>query len=405
MGTGLQGVLTDEAAGRILTRVRDLFRSGRSDAVVNAAVDGIIEVLGRGPAGAAAAPDARNFVERNSPEELARQREAAELQRQEQARAQEAEDAARAAEERRTRGWIIGWASLFGAALYVVYRRSRAARLERELPGELAAADRALAAASQKLGQAQTALSDLRKEAPADIYQQFQAAVDAAPNDLARLRPDLQTIQALPQGTYQERTAVHKGLVRWRQELDAVDKGLEGVGDTLQTFRQQRGQAQAMLVSIPQTLVRMQAESAGGASDGLLRAAADTYQQAIEKSKENPANWLLVYDLLADVSACLDRIANPAIGRYTPQRFWGAGIDSPVLRNCWRSCTPSRRHRHRKTRSGIRAPAAMMQGTSAAATPAGSAAVAAIPADSAGAIPAEAGPVRTTDPATYRRID
>ncbi len=330
MGTGLQGVLTDEAAGRILTRVRDLFRSGRSDAVVNAAVDGIIEVLGRGPAGAAAAPDARNFVERNSPEELARQREAAELQRQEQARAQEAEDAARAAEERRTRGWIIGWASLFGAALYVVYRRSRAARLERELPGELAAADRALAAASQKLGQAQTALSDLRKEAPADIYQQFQAAVDAAPNDLARLRPDLQTIQALPQGTYQERTAVHKGLVRWRQELDAVDKGLEGVGDTLQTFRQQRGQAQAMLVSIPQTLVRMQAESAGGASDGLLRAAADTYQQAIEKSKENPANWLLVYDLLADVSACLDRIANPAIGRYTPQRFWGAGIDSPA---------------------------------------------------------------------------
>src|SRR6202035_2298229 len=56
----------------------------------------------------------------------------------------------------------------------------------------------------------------------------------------------------------------------------------------------------------------------------------DTYAQAVKKSKEDPANWLLIYDLLADVSACLERIANPEIGRYRPQRFWDAGMVSPA---------------------------------------------------------------------------
>src|ERR1039458_267196 len=85
--------LGDSGRGRMVGGGRGLFRSGRYADGVNAAVDRIIERLGMGQAAGASAPDGRNFVERNSPEELERQRQA-------EARRQQEEDAARAASER-----------------------------------------------------------------------------------------------------------------------------------------------------------------------------------------------------------------------------------------------------------------------------------------------------------------
>src|ERR1022692_2384948 len=147
VGIGLQGVLTDVASGRIVTRVRDLFRRERYADGVNAAVDGITQVLGTSRAAGASAPEGLNFVERNSPEESGRQQE---------------EDAARAASERMR--LIDFWvAALLGVGLYLIYRLRRAARWQAELPRELANADQVWAAADRKKAEAQAALADLRK--------------------------------------------------------------------------------------------------------------------------------------------------------------------------------------------------------------------------------------------------
>jgi uncharacterized membrane protein YgcG len=62
-----------------------------------------------------------------------------------------------------------------------------------------------------------------------------------------------------------------------------------------------------------------------------LRAAAETYNQALAESKRSPANWLLIYDLLADVVACLQQIANPSMRTgYRPVRYWDGDLVSPA---------------------------------------------------------------------------
>src|ERR1017187_8351333 len=121
LGIGLQGALTDVASGRIVTRVRDLFRRERYADGVNAAVDGITQVLGTSRAAGASAPEGLNFVERTSPQEPERQQE---------------EDAPRAASERMR--VIDFWvAALRGVGLCLIYRLRRAARWQAEVPREL----------------------------------------------------------------------------------------------------------------------------------------------------------------------------------------------------------------------------------------------------------------------------
>src|SRR5215831_2972605 len=46
VGRGLEAVLTNAQTSRIIARVRELFRAGQYEQGVNAAVDGIIEVVG-----------------------------------------------------------------------------------------------------------------------------------------------------------------------------------------------------------------------------------------------------------------------------------------------------------------------------------------------------------------------
>lgn len=330
VGTGLTGVLTDTSAGLILQRVRDLIRGGRYAAGVNAAVDGVIQVLGTSPAAGSAAPGTRNFVERNSPEELERQRQAEAQRQQEEAQRQREEEAARAASQR---GQLInyGLAAVLVVGLYMMYRRWRAASWQKELPGELAKADRALAEADRTKAQAQAALADLRKEAPEEICQRFDAALGSSPDELGRQRSDLERLRSSPHARYGQLKAVHNALRLWRRRMAMTVKSFNAVPGTLEMFRAQREQAQGMLESLPSRLTRMQAAGAPGSSDGLLQAAAATYSQALKASQEQPANWLLVYDLLADVAACLDRIEYPAMRTpYAPVRCWYGGMQSPA---------------------------------------------------------------------------
>jgi hypothetical protein len=100
----------------------------------------------------------------------------------------------------------------------------------------------------------------------------------------------------------------------------------------LETFRAQREEAQRMLASLPPKLTRMEAEREPGSSERALPAAAvETYKQALQESQKQPSNWLLVYDLLADVSECLEQIENPSMRTpYRPARYWSGDIDSPA---------------------------------------------------------------------------
>jgi hypothetical protein len=86
-----------------------------------------------------------------------------------------------------------------------------------------------------------------------------------------------------------------------------------------------------MLQELPSKLTRMEAAGVPGSAEGLLRAAGETYGQALTESQRNPANWLLVYDLLSDVAACLEQIENPSRTRYRPVRYWGGDFDSPAV--------------------------------------------------------------------------
>ena len=330
VGTGLQDVLTDTAAGQIVSRVRDLFRGGRYVAGVNAAVDGIIEVLGTGRAGGTPAPDERNFVERNSPNELERQRHAEE-RRQEEARQQQEEDAARAAAER-MRLMDYGVAAVLVVGLYLLYRRRRAARWQVELPRELAEAGQALAEADRKKAEAQVALLDLRKEAPEEVCQRFDAALATASDELGRQSSDLQDLRSLPRVSYKDVKTVRGRLQPWHERMAVTVQSFAEVPATLEAFRAQREEAQRMLESLPSKLSRMEAERLPGSSEGMLPTAAmATYNQALRESQKQPANWLLVYDLLADVSECLEQIEKPSMRMpYRPVRYWSGDINSPA---------------------------------------------------------------------------
>jgi uncharacterized membrane protein YgcG len=332
VGTGLQGVLTDTQAGLIAERVRNLFRKERYAAGVSAAVDGIIGVLGAGRVGEASAAQGRNFVERNSPEELARQRQEEERRQQEEARQkQQEEDAARTASDRRM---LIGYglAAVLVAGLYVLYRRWRAASWQEQLPRELAEADHALGEADRQRAQAQVVLMDLHKEAPEEICRRFDAALGSAPEELKRQRSGLEDLRLLPRVKYRDLKAANSGLRRWRDRIAAMVQTFAEVHSTLETFRARREEAQRMLASLPSKLARMEADGVPSSSEGLLRAAAETYDQALKESQEPQPNWLLVYDLLADVSACLDQIENPAMRtRYRPVRYWYGYVDSPAV--------------------------------------------------------------------------
>lgn len=305
VGRGLEGVLTNAETSRIVTRVRSLFRDGHYEAGVNAAVDGIIEVIGPNPAGSAAPPDSEAPTPAPAP----------------------------APEESGWGGFAIamGVAVGLGAAMWLIVRQQRTSRWREEIPQQLAEADAAFGEAERKRSDAQMALSELRKDAPDDVWRRYDALLQEAPETLARLRSELDQIRLLPQGSYAELKTAHDRLRHRQVRMHSTVASLDEVRATLDTFRSRRDEAQQMLRDVPARLVRMEASGVPESAEGLLRAAADTYGQAQQESRLSPANWLLVYDLLSDVGACLDQIENPSRTRYRPVRYWGGQFDSPAV--------------------------------------------------------------------------
>src|ERR1051326_5926070 len=319
VGSGLEAVLTNAEAARIVQRVRDLFRRNRFVEGVNAAVDDVIATIGATPPSGGG----MNFVDRNSPAEVARRQ-------QEEAALEKKAAEARAAS---TRAFLMAVAAAvaLGAGLYLLFRRARAARWREELPSKIAEAQQALAEAERKRAAAQSAFTELRREAPEQVWQRFDAMLAGAADELGQQRSGLDRVLMLPRETYSGLRTVTRTLQNWERRMAGIVQGLQEVPDTWSAFQARRDEARAMLQSVPAELVRMEAQGVPGDGEGLLRSAAETYNQALAESKRSPANWLLIYDLLADVVACLQQIANPSMRTgYRPVRYWDGDLVSPA---------------------------------------------------------------------------
>jgi uncharacterized protein len=300
VGRGLQAVLTNAEASHITIRVRDLFRERRYEDGVNAAVDRIIQVIGPGSTTSEAPPAE---LPPPPPEES----------------------------DSNVLPIALGVAVALGVGLWLVARQRRATRWREELSQITAQGNALLAQAEQSRTDAQAALVELRAEAPQDVWRQFDVRMQEAPGTLDRERASFHQLPLLQAVTYSALKTRHKAWRRWKESMTALTEGLNQVRDTLDAFRTRRSKAQQMLQDIPRKLVSMEADGVPDRAEGLLRAAADTYEQAQRESRLEPANWLLVYDLLADVDACLDQIENPTRMRYQPVRYWGGTYDSPAF--------------------------------------------------------------------------
>src|ERR1022692_2750553 len=130
---------------------------------------------------------------------------------------------------------------------------------------------------------------------------------------------------------YGELKAAHNALRPWHARMAITVRSFEEVAGTLETFRAQREEARRMLSSLPPKLARMEAEREPGSSEGELPSAAvETYNRALQESQKEPANWLLVYVLLTDVSERLAQIENPAMRTpYRPARDSAGKLDPP----------------------------------------------------------------------------
>jgi uncharacterized protein len=304
VGRGLEGVLTNAEASRILAQVRTLFRASKYEEGVNAAVDGIIGVLGPGTSGSAAAQQAPQPAP--------------------------VQEAPPSEEGGNVLPIALGVAAALGVGMWLMVRRRRAAKWSEELPRQFAEGDAELTDAERKRAEAQVALTELRREAPTEICLRSDDAMNSAPETLKQLRSSLDEVRRLPVGSYGELKQVHNGLRQWEKRMRSTSAGFEEVCDTLDTFRRRRADAQQMLQELPSKLTRMEADGVAGPAEGLLQAAAQTYGQALQESQRTPANWLLAYELLSDVGACLDQIENPTRTRYRPERYWDSDINSPA---------------------------------------------------------------------------
>ena len=297
VGRGLGGVLNQAERERILAQVRTLFRELKYEEGVNAAVDGVIGVLGLGSSGSAAP---QPIPEPSSESGFG------------------------------TLGVALLVAAGLGVGLWLMVRRSRAARWTEELPRRLAEADGAITEAEHRRADAQVAMMELRREASDDVCRRFEVMLSEAPGSIERLKRDLSELRMLPQASYSELRMAHRKMSRLQERTRAAVTNFSEVRDTLDAFGVRRSDAERMLKELPSKLTRMEAEGVPGSAEGLLRAAAETYVQALQESRRQPANWLLVYDLLADVGEWLERIENPSRARYQPVRYWTGDFNSPA---------------------------------------------------------------------------
>lgn len=289
VGYGLEGSLSDRAAAEILRAVTDRFRNEDYVAGLNAGIDGIIARLDRGRSEGTASRGPRSGLL-----------------------------------------WIpvLAITALIGGIVSIA-RGVRKRQLETSLPKDLDRAKSAMGKVETLRSGAGPALDELRREAPREVWQEFDGVLNEAPAELASLYQELHTVCAMPRVEFGEMSRANNALKRWNRRFSALWERLDQVGKCLDGFRYCQGRSPGMLRETGESLARR--DSGGwGRQARLVKAAGETYTMAVRAAAANPVNWLLVYDLVTDAQDCLDCADNP--GQYQRRgRYWGlSGGYSPA---------------------------------------------------------------------------
>jgi uncharacterized membrane protein YgcG len=288
VGMGLEAAIPNSAAADILRNVTALFRQDEYVRGLSAGVDGIMARLG--------SENGANAPQSAAPVPVPEQAEESQP------------------DSRSLLIPAIGVAALVGFAV-MLWRRARLRKMAESLPKDL---DRAVAAVGELEAirkNAVAALDDLRREAPPEVWEAFPALVTSAASELSRFREELAAIRAMPRQEFGDLNRVHDALKRWNNRFSDLWERLNAVYSRLDSFRYCREHSQLMLSELRESLERRNSDGWGTPAK-LVRAAGETYAQAVAAMALNPVNWLLVYDLLTDTRDCL-------LCAEDPERYWG----------------------------------------------------------------------------------
>ena len=302
VGTGLGGAIPNTAALEIVRTVTTLFRQEEYVRGLNAGVDAILARLGT---------DGPQYGGSAGPAEIP-------------------------AESRPQENWPLicaaGVVALAGC-LVVMWRRGRRIRLAASVPRDLGSLALILDDGEVRRTAAVAALDKLRQEAPEAVWDDLGAVVAGAGGELASLRDELASIGAMPQQGYGNLSRADGALKRWRGRFAQLREKMLAVSGRLDSFHYCREHSEVLLKEVRESLERRGPQSGWGAAAKLVQAASDTYARAVTAAAANPANWLLVYDLLMDAQECLECADNPGgFRRMNRTRNWMADdVDSPAL--------------------------------------------------------------------------
>jgi uncharacterized membrane protein YgcG len=277
VGYGLESKISEAAAHEINAQATAHFRQGEFPEGVNAAVDAIIERLG---SGAGRRPSVLPPA--------------------------------------------IGTALI--ATLVFALARRRKRKLMQQLPAQLDRTTAALEQAESQWGVVRSDLSALKAEAPEAVWRPLADLYDASGPQLGQERQELDALRQRRPERLRELAAVSRQLRHLEYKLSTTGETFTRIHDTLQSFRTAKLESQKLLETLPAALRDMSARG----EDRLLAAAQETFEKAQDEAAKQPANWLLVYDLLQDAQDCLARIDDPTRGSRM-SRYWpGSETYSPA---------------------------------------------------------------------------
>ncbi len=297
VGRGLESVLTNSDTDAILRDVTAQFKRGQFVEGVTTAVDSILAKLGGGATSdESSVPD---FVPKDS-------------------------------KHPGTGTILLGIAGLIALIAFIViaYRSRRTKQMAEELPKLLREADADIGGTHIALRSAEAAVRDLRDEAPEEVWKSYATLLGEAPAKIAHYQNSLPALRRLPEDSYHDLHERTGAVERLRRQVSDLVSELQQPAYTLDSFRKRKTESRELLEAVPRRQARL--ESTFGNHE-LLRAASETYEQAAGLAAATSPNWLQIYDLLADASACQEHVENPSMRGYVPQRYWRQGDDSMAL--------------------------------------------------------------------------
>ena len=303
VGMGLGGAIPNTAAAEIVRTVTTLFRQQEYVRGLNAGVDAILARLDTDGPRYGSSPVPATEIPLESPGD---------------------------------RGWpltlAVAVAGLTGL-LVVMWRRGRRIRLAASVPRDLESMALLLDDGEARRTAAVAALDKLRQEAPAAVWEELAAIAAGAGGELAGLRDELASIRAMPRQGYGNLSRADGALKRWQGRFAQLREKLLAVNARLDSFHYCREHSALLLNELRESLDRRGPQSGWGTAAKLVQAASDTYARAVTAAAANPANWLLVYDLLMDAQECLECADNPGgFRRMNRTRNWMTdNLDSPAL--------------------------------------------------------------------------